>query len=302
MRGDVLISNFNNVGNTQGTGTTIVLVRGSTLQLFAQINPSQVNCPGGIGLTTALSVLRSGYVFVGSLPTDASTGSIDGSGCLIVLNSNGAVVKTIVNEKIKGPWDMTSVEPEYSDRAFLFVSNVLNGDVLIGSAHVVNQGTVVRLELQVSDDKAPELLSAKIVGTGFSETTDPNALIIGPTGLAYAHDRLFVADTKNNRIVVISDPTTRATASEGTMLTENQNLNGPLGLLFSENWGLVAANGLDSNLVLINYSTGHQVATVNTTAGSGGLFGIAVSLNGQKLYYVNDNQNNLNAVVMNNQD
>ncbi|MGH3245837.1 MAG: hypothetical protein ACRDOI_06435, partial [Trebonia sp.] len=55
-RGDVLVSNFNNAANVQGTGTTIVEVspHGKTW-LFAGIKDS--SCPGGVGLTTALGVL-----------------------------------------------------------------------------------------------------------------------------------------------------------------------------------------------------------------------------------------------------
>jgi hypothetical protein len=60
-QGNILVSNFNNKANVQGTGTTIVEItpRGQ-VSLFAQVNPHLRGCPGGVGLTTALSVLRSG--------------------------------------------------------------------------------------------------------------------------------------------------------------------------------------------------------------------------------------------------
>jgi hypothetical protein len=70
--GDFLVSNFNNSSNFQGTGTTIVEVApNGSVSLFAQIDSATLPgpCPGGIGLTTALVVLRSGWVVVGSLPT-----------------------------------------------------------------------------------------------------------------------------------------------------------------------------------------------------------------------------------------
>ena len=54
---NVLVSNFNNSGNLQGTGTTIVQIApGGSLILFAQINANSLPgaCPGGVGLTTAL--------------------------------------------------------------------------------------------------------------------------------------------------------------------------------------------------------------------------------------------------------
>jgi len=60
-QGNVLVSNFNNVGNTQGTGTTIVQVTpGGQVSQFAQIGNLGNRCPGGVGLTTALVALRNG--------------------------------------------------------------------------------------------------------------------------------------------------------------------------------------------------------------------------------------------------
>jgi hypothetical protein len=69
--GDIIVSNFNNSGNLQGTGTTIVRVNnGSSPTVFFQGQQ-------GLGLTTALGILSRGFVLVGNLP------SLDGSGmCL----------------------------------------------------------------------------------------------------------------------------------------------------------------------------------------------------------------------------
>src|SRR5437016_1889315 len=91
---------------------------------------------------------------------------------------------------------------------------------------IVNQGTVVRLNLAVSEKQMPVLESVTIVGTGFAERSDPAALVIGPTGLAlspsckqsgnncwtpFGEDEpvLYLADSLNNRIAVITDPLTR---------------------------------------------------------------------------------------------
>src|SRR3984893_14223824 len=149
-RGHILISNFNNVDNLQGLGTTIVQVSPEgTLTLFAQIAPSMVagRCPGGAGLTTALAVLRRGWVIVGSLPTSNGMSATAQAGCLIVLNSTGHVVGTFHRGGINGPWDMTVLDEE--ERAWLFVTNVLNGDVTVGPPHEVDQGTGLRIALAV---------------------------------------------------------------------------------------------------------------------------------------------------------
>src|ERR1700733_11733417 len=90
VEGRFLISNFNDSANAQGTGTTIVQIApDGTFDQFAQIDPTKVSCPGGIGLTTALVALRSGFVIVGSLPTVGGDPTTSAAGCLIVLNSAG---------------------------------------------------------------------------------------------------------------------------------------------------------------------------------------------------------------------
>lgn len=112
-RGSILVSNFNNNQNFRGTGTTIVQIspQGS-VTLFAQISAAAVpgSCPGGVGLTTALVVLRSGWVIVGSLPTTNGMSATAEGGCLIVLDSTGRAVETISNSMIDGPWGMTALD------------------------------------------------------------------------------------------------------------------------------------------------------------------------------------------------
>ena len=133
VRGDLLISNFNNAENLQGTGTTIVEVSpGGKQSLFARIDPTTLpgSCPGGVGLTTALAVLPDGFVVVGSLPTSDGSAETAQAGCLIVLNSAGRAVRTIAGSPIDGPWDLTAVGSGQSTT--LFVTNVLNGTVASG--------------------------------------------------------------------------------------------------------------------------------------------------------------------------
>jgi hypothetical protein len=237
--GHILVSNFNNSFNLQGTGTTIVDVApDGTVGVFAQINADTLPgpCPGGVGLTTALVVLRSGWVIVGSLPTSDGTSATAEAGCLIVLDTTGNPVETFYGPLINGPWDMTSFDR--GDEASLFVTNVLNGTVAASGA-VVNQGTVVRINLGVSGKTKPWIESMTVVGSGFAERTDPVALVIGPTGVglspncsasdpddcgagwgSWGEPVLYVADTLNNRIAVISHAITRNDSAEtGATLT-----------------------------------------------------------------------------------
>jgi hypothetical protein len=106
VEGHILVSNFNNSTNLQGTGTTIVDVApNGTFSLFSQIDPTKLpgSCPGGVGLTTALAVLDAGWVIVGSLPTTDGTSLTAQAGCLIVLDSMGNPVETFFGSLINGP-------------------------------------------------------------------------------------------------------------------------------------------------------------------------------------------------------
>jgi hypothetical protein len=300
-QGDILISNFNNKANLQGTGTTIVQIsRDGTRRLFAQINAQTLPgaCPGGVGLTTALVVLQRGWVIVGSLPTSDGTSATAQAGCLIVLNSVGKVVETFAGQPINGPWDMTALDQ--GNQATLFVTNVLNGTVK-ASPNVVNKQTVVRIVLNVPNQGQgmPSADSTTIIGSGFSARTDPAALVIGPTGVGLGNnDILYVADSLNNRIAAIPNALNRnTTAFAGRDVTANGILNDPLGLTIAPNGDILTANGNDGFLVETTPS-GSQIDSqlldhTGIPPGAGCLFGVAVRDN-NGVYYVDDCTNTLN--------
>jgi len=291
-------------------GRTIIRFRPSALAnpnegvfLFAKI-PASINvlCDGNIGLTTALVILNGGYVVVGSLPTTDGSIATAKQGCLIILNSNGQVVSTIQHDLIRGPWDMTFFQD--ANHVKLFVSMVLNGDVRQGNAHVVNKGSIVRVDLDfdpvamVMNNGKPVVTTIKTIASGFSEKADPDALIIGPTGVALGYGDLYVADSLNNRIAVIRDVLLPDSANSPLLtvayVSTGMDLNDPLGLDFSDNnspFFLLAANGQDSSVVKIDLRTGAQTP-YDTSAGAGGLFGIAI-VNANEFYFVDDNTNTL---------
>jgi hypothetical protein len=283
-RGDVLVSNFNDSANVQGTGTTIVEVTpGGHASLFARISDSK--CPGGVGLTTALVVLRSGWVIVGSLPTKG--GVISGPGCLIVLDKWGNVRNTITGDGIDGPWDMTAVN--LGGFTELFVTNVLGG--ILGPANP-NGGTVQRLLINSGYTHVPHVLRSTEVGSGFPAALNSSALVIGPTGVGLGHNGiLYVADTIDNRIAGIPDAVNRH-HDDGPGFTVSQGgaLNGELGLVVAPNGDILTVNGGDGNMVETT-PFGAQVAvkTVDNNQGGGGnLFGLAVKPGADAVYFVDD--------------
>jgi DNA-binding beta-propeller fold protein YncE len=220
-------------------------------------------------------------------------------GCLLVLDSHGKVVETFSGSPINGPWDMTVLDAG----AFveLFFTNVLNGTVAANGT-VVHHGTVVRFLLSASTTQMPHLLLSTIIGSEFPTRTDPAALVIGPTGLALDAfaDRLYVADSLQNRIAVISHPVFRlSSAGTGRTVSQNGSLNDPLGLTLAPNGDLIAANGNDGNLVEVTPG-GAQVATklVDNTGGpppgAGTLFGLIATRN--RVFFVDDGSNTLNVL------
>jgi len=50
-----------------------------------------------------------------------------------------------------------------------------------------------------------------IPASGFGQIVDPDALVIGPTGLSLCDGTLYVADTLYNRISAIPNALTRTT-------------------------------------------------------------------------------------------
>src|SRR5664280_2274092 len=303
-RGWVLVSNFNVASNLQGTGTTIMQISpAGKASLFARVDaaPLPGRCPGGVGLTTALSVLSSGWVIVGSLPTSDGTAATAKAGCLLVLDSHGRVRETISGKAINGPWDMTA--SENGNNADLFVTNVLNGTVAAGGA-VVNRGTVVRIRLRLSRDRdrLPVASRPVVIGSGFAEHTDPAALVVGPTGLTLGrHGKLYVADTASNRISAIPKASTRnRTAFTGADLTSGGHLNSPLGLALAPGGDVLSVNAGDGQIVETT-PAGAQVATMTldstgTPPGAGTLFGLAVTPDRTGVYFVDDGTNTLNIV------
>ena len=272
--GDLLVSNFNDSANLQGTGTTIVRISPSGSQSVFFQGPST---PGELGLTTALGVVGNGFVIVGSVPaTYDNMGNLlsIGQGSLLILDKNGNVVDTLTDpELLDGPWDLTI--NDQGAAAQVFVSNVLNG-------------TVTRIDLQVPLNGNPVVESMKEIASGYVARTDPAALVVGPTGLAYNRqsDTLYVASTGDNAIYAIQNAahTTFGSAKGRLIYKDDAHLRGPLGLVLAPNGDLITANGDAVNgdptqaSELVEFTpTGRFVGEFSIDPAQGGAFGLAVT-------------------------
>ncbi|WP_233464982.1 hypothetical protein [Paraburkholderia madseniana] len=267
--GDLLISNFNNAQNAQGTGTTIVKIvpNNQPATTFFQGAP-------GLGLSTALGVLKGGFVLVGSVPTTDGTFNTIQPGVLLVLNRTGNIVAqwTPAMAKIDGPWDLTIFDQ--GDRAKVFVSNVLNG-------------TVVRLDVSV-DDNGVHLNHATQIASVYPHRSDSAALVVGPTGLAYdpQRDVLYVASTVDNAIFAVFDAgKSQHDGGKGVVIyADNAHLHGPLGLTLGPNGHLFVANGDAINSdpkqpsEIVEFTPqGRFVAQLAVDPAQAGAFGLAFS-------------------------
>ena len=295
--GALLVSNFNDKANNQGTGTTIVEVTpGGRHSLFANISARHLpgSCPGGVGLTTALSVLPGGYVVVGSLPTTNGKSATAHYGCLIVLDPGGHPVSTIAGPEIQGPWDMTAAT--HGSSTTLFVSMVLNGGPKKG-LHTIKNSTVVRIELSSGPGQAPRVRSQTVIANRIPWRDDPMALAIGPTGVALgANGTLYVADTLDNRISAIPQAMTRTTPAPdgGSTVSVGEHLKQPLGLALAPNGDILTTNAGDGKIVETS-PAGRQLATftADRKTGAGSLFGLVLAPSGRGIYYVDDGDNTL---------
>ncbi len=284
--GDILVSNFNNSSNLQGTGITIVRVPASgAVSTFFTATPAG---PGatGFGLSTALAVLRKGFVIVGSVPSIDGTAATVGPGGLLVIDNNGHLVSTITDSTINGPWDMTVLDE--GNHAIAFISNVLSG-------------TVLRLDLNVASTGVT-VANKTVIASGYQHRADPVAFEVGPTGLVYdpGHDVLFVASTEDNAVFAVQGAGTR-TSSGGTgttIYTDATHLHGPLGMAEATNGHLLVANSdvinSDPNQPseIVEFTKqGQFIKQLSVDPAQGGSFGLALQTKQQTAFFaaVDDN-------------
>lgn len=304
QKNDVLVDNFNDKNNLQGLGTTIVRYRPAdkSLSLFATLPRDLAACPGGVGLTTAMTMLRSGHVIVGSLPSHDGTTATKGQGCLIVLSPEGAILSVITSPRINGPWGNMAVI-DRGTSATLFVSNTgFDVGAPRDDAPVIHKASVLRLDLALPPGRAPVVSGETVIGEGFGEQADKGVFVIGPTGLALGADgTLYVSDAIGNRITAIADAATRTTsAGTGREVSKDGLLKRPLALAMVPGGHLLVTNGLNGQVVEIDPRSGRQLGAqwidadkAQTPPGNGDLFGLALTPQGDGLYYVEDDMNTL---------
>jgi hypothetical protein len=295
--GDVLVANFNGATNVQGTGTTIVRITpsGARSTFFTSDVQHQ-------GLSTALGVLKSGFVIVGNVPNNGTGGVLQGS--LQILDKNGNLVKTLTDANLlKDPWDLTI--NDQGSTAQVFVSNV--------SGTTGANGTVTRVDLSIPATGAPTVTGMHQIASGYATRLDAGAFVLGPGGLAYdpLKDTLYVAaeDEKVNGtevgtiFAVPNAGTTTTDQGKGSVVyADATHLHGPIGLVLAPNGDLITANGdgvnTDPNQAseLVEFTpAGQFISQFSIDPNNGAAFGLNLTISNGQLRFaaLNDNQSTL---------
>ena len=265
--GDVLVSNFNNAQNLQGTGTTIIKVapNGQTSLFFQGTAP--------LGLSTGLAVLKAGFVLVANCPTNGQVpvaGALPGS--LLLIDRNGNLVQTFVSDAIQGPWDFTVFDQR--ERVTVFVSNSITG-------------TVTRIHL-VLTGPTYTMTGAAIVASGYTHHADPATFEVSPTGLVFDPTKniLYVASTGDNAVFEVRDAFyRRASGGPGRLIyADPAHLHGALAMVMAPNGHLLVSNSDEFNpdpnqpSEIVEFTvSGRFIGELSVDPNLGGAFGLNIT-------------------------
>ncbi len=281
--GDLVICDFNNSANVQGTGSTIVA-----------LHPVEENKPRLILQNAAL--LGCNALALG--PTDEIWAADFGANNNALVSPNGNLDLNLHNAAFNHPFGeaFASFDGPFGKAAF-YESNA-------------GSGTIVRINITKAG------FTFDTIAKGFAINNGPPGSILGPSGLQYdaKHDRLYVVDGANNTVTVLRhvsfipadgvrvNPDGVSFSGPFGVLAHSvfhgAPLNGPISSALLPNGNLAIGNTLDpngKNLMVEITHTGKLLAVRNVDTGvSGAIFGmVATGTNdiNAKIYFNDDNGN-----------
>lgn len=282
--GDLVVCDFNNSANVQGTGSTLLAlhpVTGSKPRLLLK-SPALLGCDA-----IALS------------PFDETWAADFGANDNALVSSSGHLDIVLNGHPFAHPFGEAFAGFDGANGvAAFYVSNA--GD-----------GTLIRINITKSGN-----FTFDTIVHGFAINGGAPGSILGPSGLQYdaKNDRLFVVDGTNNTVDVINHPSSvrksgifvsadgKHFAGADGALAKNvfagPPLNGPISSALLPNGNLVIGNTLDPNgkniMVEITH-TGRLLATRNVDTGAAGsLFGIVATGHTDadtRIFFNDDNEN-----------
>lgn len=280
--GDLVVCDFNDKANVQGTGTAIV-----TIHPALGSKPQHIVANKALKGCDALALAPDDTIW----PADFSANDAP------IVTPSGKILTTESNGPWHGPFGEAFVPPvnAHSIPAF-YVSNA--GD-----------GSLVRIAIG-------NTITFTVIVTGFPVNGGVPGSILGPSGLTYdaALDRLYVVDGQNNALYAIDNISkvekdgiavnglhfSGKFASSAHVIYHGAPLNGPISMVQLPGGHLVLGNTLDpagKNLMVEITPSGHEVFVKNVDTGAAGaIFGMAVTgtdVFNEKLYFNDDNSNAL---------
>ncbi|MEO6912559.1 MAG: hypothetical protein ABI182_00885 [Candidatus Baltobacteraceae bacterium] len=286
--GDLVVCNFNNAANVQGTGTTIVA-----------LHPR----PGSTPLRIAAREELLGCDALALAPNDNIWAAAFADNDNPIVSPSRGLLTSLDQGPWHGPFGQTfAAHPGPFGIAAFYESNAGNG-------------SIVRIDILSGGG-----FRFDVIATGFAVNHGAPGSILGPSGLQYdaKHDRLYIVDGADNTLVafrhVSTIPAGGIVVNGGTfsgpfahrarLVFSGAPLNGPISSALLPNGHLVLGNTLDpngQNLMVEITANGRVLAIKNVDTGLGAaLFGMVAagrSLGDLKLYFNDDNDNTVKALT-----
>jgi len=286
--GDLVVCNFNNKANVQGTGTTIEV-----------LHPTPGSKPHRLAQSPALDGCAA--IALGN-PGDNIWAAAYSANDNPILSPTGQLFTPLTNPLWEGPFGQSfSATPGPFGNAAFYETNAQNG-------------TLVRINITNAGFTFDQ------IALGFDVNHGVPGSILGPSGLSYdaAHDTLYVIDGNDvGQVYAISDvsrvrrfgihicPTSDRCfsgpdASHIRLVYAGAPLNAPISAALLFNGDLVVGNTGDNRLIQINPKLDAVEGVLNVDRGiAGAIFGIAASGSTaatQKIYFNDDNDNTVKVV------
>jgi hypothetical protein len=285
--GDLVVCDFNDPGNVQGTGTEIIALRpivGSSPTLIVKSHTLQ-GC-------NAIATAPTGPIWAAAFKANDNP----------IVTSGGTVVTALNNGPWHHPFGEAFAPPISAQSAPAFyVSNAGDGSLVRVSIHPGSTFTFT------------------VIATGFPINGGKPGSILGPSGLNYqsSGDRLYVVDGTNNALYAIDDVSSVTTngivvngmsftgsfASSAHVVFSGAPLNGPISSAILPGGNIALGNTLDpdgQNLIVEVSPTGQLLDVKNVDTGAAGaIFGmVATGTTGSpKLYFNDDNDNTVKVLT-----
>lgn len=279
--GDLVVCNFNDAANVQGTGTTIIA-----------LHPKAGSSPRRIAQSASLNgcdALALSPVSIWAAAFAANDNPI--------VSPGGVVLTTLSSGPFHGPFGQAFAPHAgpFGVAAF-YESNA--GD-----------GSIVRIDIHQNGT-----FGFDVIATGFPVNHGAPGGILGPSGLQYdaAHDRLYIVEGTDNSLIAFCGVSTIAAhgitvignnfggpfGHRARLIHAGPPLNGPISSALLPDGHLVVGNTLDpagKNLMVEIAPNGHVLNVKNVDTGAAGaIFGMVASghdVSDLKLYFNDDNAN-----------